>query len=215
QEVARQLQGHPRGSSQQTIQAAQEAMNSWPNRPSRCQAIPPGQVHIHWIPGHTGIAGNEQADEQAKRGARSTPQTNAPPARHAWARRKMNEEFWQRFQSLWAVNAPQRYQDLSRGLDRQPHDLALPRATLGRLLAARTGHGDFAQYHERFGHEDAKMECSCGGPKSPHHFYYCRKGRKASPHPWKQRQVDEILRSKSGIKDFHEWIQNSHFYHKI
>ncbi|ODM18340.1 hypothetical protein SI65_06211 [Aspergillus cristatus] len=215
QEVAQQLQGSPRGSSQRTILAFQELAKAWPNRSLRCQAIQPGQVHVHWIPGHAGIAGNEQADEQAKKGARSTPQTNTPPTRYAWAHRTLREEFWRRFQAFWAENAPQQYQDLSIGLDKRPHELSLPRATLGRLLAARSGHGDFAQYHERFGHEDAKLECSCGRPKTPHHFYYCQKGHKASPQPWGSRQVDEILRSKSGTRDLHEWLQRSHFYRTI
>ena len=215
QEVARQLQGFPRGSSQNTILAFQEAANAWPNRSPRCTAIPPGKVHVCWIPGHTGIGGNEIADEQAKRGARSTPQITPPLARYAWACRTMKEEFWRRFQSYWNKNAPQQYQDLSISLVKQPHELSLPRGILGRLLAARTGHGDFAEYHERFGHEDAKLECSCGNLKTPHHFYYCRKGRKASPHPWGNQQVDEILRTKSGTRNFHKWLQRSHFYHTV
>lgn len=94
QEVARQLVGLPSGSSQSIILAFQEITNTWPNRPFRCEAIPPGRVHVHWIPGHAGIAGNEQADEQAKKGARSTPQTNPPSARYAWARRTLKEESW-------------------------------------------------------------------------------------------------------------------------
>lgn len=131
QEVARQLVGHPRGSSQNTILAFQETANAWPNRPLRCEAIPPGQVHVHWTPGHAGIAGNEQADEQAKAGARSTSQTNPPPARYAWALRTLKEIFWRQFESYWIENAPQQYQDLSIGLEKQPHELSLPRATLG------------------------------------------------------------------------------------
>ncbi|ODM17527.1 hypothetical protein SI65_07202 [Aspergillus cristatus] len=138
-----------------------------------------------------------QETAEAKKGARSTPQTNTPPTRYAWARRTLKEEFWRQFQSFWADNAPQQYRDLSIGLDKRPHELSLPRATLGRLLAARSGHGDFTQYHERFGHEDAKLECSYGRPKTPHHFYYCQKGHKASPQPWGSRQVDEILRSNN------------------
>lgn len=106
QEVAWQLEGSPRGSSQQTILAFQECAKAWPNRPLRCQAIPPGQVHICWIPGHAGITGNEQADEQAKKGARSTPQTNSSPTRYAWALRTLKEEFWWRFQLYWTDNVP-------------------------------------------------------------------------------------------------------------
>ena len=216
QEAARQLQGYPRGSSQSVIQAFQKAADTWPSRPTRCRAIPPGQVLVHWIPGHAGTAGNEQADAQAKKGAGfSISLTNPHPARLAWAQRTLKESFWQRFETYWTENAPQQYKDLSIRLDRRPHELSLPRATLGRLLAARSGHGDFAQYHERFGHEDTMIECSCGLPKTPLHFYYCQKGHKASPHPWGNQQVDEILRSKAGTRDFHEWLQRSHFYRII
>jgi len=70
--------GSPRSSSQSTILAFQEITIAWLNRPLRCETIHPGQVHVRWIPGHAGITGNEQADEQAKKGARSTPQTNSP-----------------------------------------------------------------------------------------------------------------------------------------
>src|SRR5699024_6259210 len=152
---------------QNTILAFQKTANAWPNRPLRCEAIPPGQVHVHWIPGHVGIAGNEQADEQAKAGARSTSQTNPPPARYAWTLRTLKEVSGRRFDSSWIENAPQQYQVISIGLDKRPHDLSLPRATLGRLLAARSGHGAFSQHHERFGHEAAKLECSCGRSTTP------------------------------------------------
>ena len=36
-----------------------------------------------------------------------------------------------------------------------------------RLLAAWSGHGDFAAYHRRFGHLDAQMRCRCGQPTAP------------------------------------------------
>jgi hypothetical protein len=54
-----------------------------------------------------------------------------------------------------------------------PRELRLPRPALRHLLAARSGHGDFAKYHERFRHEDSLNTCSCRGRKVPKHFIHC------------------------------------------
>jgi hypothetical protein len=54
-------------------------------------------------------------------------------------------------------------------------ELALPRRLLGYLLAARSHHGDFADYHERFHPGQATLECPCGRQKSPTQLFYCRK----------------------------------------
>ncbi|KAI8401625.1 hypothetical protein FOFC_18494 [Fusarium oxysporum] len=56
-----------------------------------------------------------------------------------------------------------------------PPELSLPRAALHHLLAARSLHGDFAAYHERFDHSDARLVCSCNRRKAPDHIFYCRK----------------------------------------
>ncbi|KAI9042361.1 ribonuclease H family protein [Aspergillus affinis] len=64
-----------------------------------------------------------------------------------------------------------------------PAELKLPRPLLARILAARTGHGDFAAYHERFNHEDAQLLCRCGARKTSVHFlfYYIAKRRLPRP----------------------------------
>jgi hypothetical protein len=72
-------------------------------------------------------------------------------------------------QDYWAVHAPARYNDLrirASALGRPPKELYLPRPILGRLLATRSGHGVFHDYHIRFEHENAVLECSCGAYKS-------------------------------------------------
>ncbi|KAK4065927.1 hypothetical protein Purlil1_14011 [Purpureocillium lilacinum] len=53
------------------------------------------------------------------------------------------------------------------------HQPALDRATLHSVLAARSRHGDFADYHERFNYDDARLDCSCGRRKAPEHPFYC------------------------------------------
>ena len=50
----------------------------------------------------------------------------------------------------------------------------LQRTLYGHLFAERSGHGDFAKYHRRFGHANADMLCACGREKAPRHFGICR-----------------------------------------
>ncbi|ODM14248.1 hypothetical protein SI65_10327 [Aspergillus cristatus] len=116
---------------------------------------------------------------------------------------------------FWSDKAPKRYKDLGIGLEKRPLELLLPRAALGRLLAARSVHGDFAEYHECFKHEDAPLTCSCSRRKEPSHFYYCREGRKAAAHPWGQQPVADILTTKGGFTAYADWLEKSQFYTAI
>jgi hypothetical protein len=65
-------------------------------------------------------------------------------------------------------------------------ELDLPRATLHRLLAIRSSHGDFHWYHTKFQHADANLFCSCGLRKAPEHLVCCRKTQTAFKY-WPQR----------------------------
>ena len=138
--------------------------------------ISPWPVEVRWIPGHKGIAGNERADCLAKATLRDlagkdteTPRSHASLARLARQRRQDLVEEW------WSQNAPDAYRALGLMMRRRkPPELRLPRKLLHKLLAARTGHGDFAAYHRRFNHPDANLLCHCGQEKSPIHFLRCR-----------------------------------------
>lgn len=57
---------------------------------------------------------------------------------------------------------------------KQPPELTLPRWAYHRLVAARTGHGDFSDYHERFKHLNNNDKCVCGRERRPWHFAECR-----------------------------------------
>ncbi|KAK4070044.1 hypothetical protein Purlil1_13553 [Purpureocillium lilacinum] len=65
------------------------------------------------------------------------------------------------------------YKILHEATTSWPPELMLPRATLHSVLAARSRHEDFADYHERFNYDDARLDHSCGRRKAPEHPFYC------------------------------------------
>ena len=133
------------------------------------------KTEVRWIPGHTEIPGNEQADILAKTGCAQPEPADAVPTL-AFLRKTARQRSKIAVQAWWDVSAPDKYQVLALKFPSNcPPELALPRTMLHHLLAARTHHGDFADYHERFQRNDACVTCSCGRRKAPTHLFYCRK----------------------------------------
>ncbi|XP_044724356.1 RNase H domain-containing protein [Hirsutella rhossiliensis] len=144
--VATCLQGMPSDSSQKEFLEFQAL------------AAEHGATEIRWIPGHTNIPGNEQADALAKAGTSQPEPADALPTL-AYLRKVARQRPKDAFKAWWEVSAPQQYRvldlDATTGC---PPELTIPRPLLHHLLAARTHHGDFADYHER-----------------TKHLFYCRK----------------------------------------
>ncbi|PWI64325.1 hypothetical protein PCL_11268 [Purpureocillium lilacinum] len=161
--VASCLRGMPADSSQEVFLEFQAL------------AMTRGAVEIRWIPGHTNIAGNEQADALAK-AATSLPEPADALPTLAHLRRTARQQSRDAFEAWWDASAPDQYKPLHlKPTTSCPPELELPRPLLHHLLAARSRHGDFADYHERFNHDDARLSCSCGRRKEPSHLFYCRK----------------------------------------
>lgn len=79
------------------------------------------------------------------------------------------------------------------------------REILGWLIAARSGHGHFAAYHERFGHEETDSNCVCGQKRAQLHPFSRAHARKHRLHLWcnkRQRQLasNEVLGTDSFCK---------------
>nr|ABC24970.1 reverse transcriptase [Monascus pilosus] len=185
-------------------------------------ASPRRPVRVSWVPGHTGIAGNELADRLAKQGA-AMEGSHIPPS-PAYLRREAKQQLHTATQAAYTRSAPQAYQDLgirphTKSSRAQEHKL--PRWVLGRLIAARTGHGDFAAYHERFHHTDYLATCSCKKLKTPVHFFFCPHTRKR----WKERRkhtlagpaktIDWLLGTAAGAEEFSRIVQNTSFFTDI
>ncbi|PWI64394.1 hypothetical protein PCL_10507 [Purpureocillium lilacinum] len=139
--VASCLRGNPADSSQDKFTKFQELVTSH------------GNVQVRWIPGHTNIPGNEEADGLAKAGCLQPEPPEAMPSL-AHLRRLARQQPRDAFKAWWSTEAPESYKTLNlEATTCCPPELALPRATLHSLLAARSRHGDFADYHERFNHD--------------------------------------------------------------
>ncbi|KAE8211818.1 hypothetical protein CF319_g9314 [Tilletia indica] len=136
------------------------------------------RLRISWVPGHVGVTGNERADDLAKVGATRGGAMVHPTTSISYAKRVVNERATKAWQSAWetALTGRSSWYQSTRVVcpsHRSPLTLTLARRDLGTLLQIRTGHGDFADYHERFGHETATLTCVCGDPRAPLHPLEC------------------------------------------
>ncbi|KAK1837510.1 hypothetical protein CCHR01_19868 [Colletotrichum chrysophilum] len=132
-------------------------------------------IQTHWSPGHQGIKGNEEADILAKEGT-TLPVPRGQLATLSGIKRLARERIYRQHRRWWKQEATPFYTQLGlKAFLACPPELTLPRAILHHLLAARSGHGDFEQYHQRFNHTEALPTCSCGEAKAVDHLVYCRK----------------------------------------
>ncbi len=88
-------------------------------------------------------------------------------------------------------------------------------------MAARTGHGDFAAYRQRFAFADgdnSRNRCSCGALKKPEHFFYCRIARRrygGPTGPPRRLCPEYLLGDPEGASHFDAWIRKTKFYQEI
>ena len=213
--VATAIHQKTHGTSATTIRECKDLVQRWKTRPQRNKHLEPGTAAVLWIPGHRKITGNEAADREAVRGA------NLPLSHHSkelslagakkWARLTSKQDFLTYCSTLPNHHRQQLDQSQTQP---SPAELQFTRGSLARLLAARSGHGDFAQYHDRFNHRNAERKCHCRAYTSPTHFYYCRLSSHQELLKGKNGQrltVDAVLGTAEGAQAFQQWVEISKY----
>ena len=215
-EVAIRLGASFPGTSQETFAAFNKAAEAWKHRPrAACSRL--GEIRVRWVPGHTKVNGNETTDCLAKEGARMTylgETSYTLAALRRWAKSQAPEAM----EKLWKTVAPSSYKELYITTSPlKPKELLLPRYILGKILAARTGHGDFADYHERFNHENALLHCRCGARRAPLHFFFCRIAKRRIPRPLGPPSVmiPKLLGTANGAETLAKWLLQIRYFDDI
>ncbi|VDB89553.1 Bgt-50286 [Blumeria graminis f. sp. tritici] len=161
-EVASLLFESPISSSQVVFQQIQAISRDWPLR-SRLPHIPPGKVQAYWIPSHSGILGNNLADASTRERLSKPPPTPRGYVSFDTAKNRIKAEVSTSMKDYWDRHALFSYRELAiDSYSRHPKELSLAKPFLSRLYAARSEHGDFAEYHCGFNHESANLHCGCG-----------------------------------------------------
>lgn len=170
----------------------------------RLPHVAPGMVAFEWISGHSNNLGNDEADRLAKLGSK-LPVPSIHGYTYAASKEIARTLITKDSEDWWEKHAPLRYKRLGIALRPNPRELTLARNTLSKLIAARSGHGDFKQYHVRF-HHYSFDSCECGSPTSPEHFFFCRitrhKARKATDKRRTKDAIDWLLGTESGALAF-------------
>ena len=129
------------------------------------------KLHIHWVPGHLNVTGNEKADALAKEGA-TLNTINSTTYSLTWLKRHAKAEVFLDWMDEWDHSTHGRGYEGAPRRQLDPVYKSAARLLTSQILQLRTGHGYFRTYLHRIRPERfASPLCHCGQDRqSPAHL---------------------------------------------
>ena len=133
-------------------------------------------VQLMWVPGHSDIEGNEQADTLAKIGAHTLCEIPEPAVPVSYCRCRLEVKYWIRKMHVKAwkqADTCRLTKEAIKSTDKIPSKslLKLSRWKLNQVIQVLTGHGNLASHRHKIGKVDSSLCPMCHeAEETPQHF---------------------------------------------
>merc|ERR1712215_585788 len=134
------------------------------------------QVTLMWVPGHSDIEGNEEADTLAKTGAHKEWELPEPAIPVSYRRCRLAVRWWMESEhdKIWKqMNTCLHTKNIIRTSDKIPSKslLKLSRNRLRQVLQVLTGHGNLAKHRHKMGKAQSPLCPKCQEAEdTPQHY---------------------------------------------
>ena len=134
------------------------------------------RVGLMWVPGHSDIEGNEQADTLAKNGAHTVCEIPEPAVPVSYCRCRLEVRYWiqKEHAKVWnQADSCLHTKGVVRTADKIPTKslLKLSRIALCQVIQILTGHGNLARHRHKMGKVQSPLCPKCQeAEETPQHF---------------------------------------------
>ena len=175
-------------------------------------------IHIHWVPGHQGIYGNEKADEAAKYGADWCDPIPQASLSYSFLKRQLRMRTLMEWEREWSILSTGRhYAQFQTRPKWKPSSLRLSKLLWSTIQQLKLGHGYFKSYLVRLPDYDSDgcNRCNQSQKQTPYHLIMqCsayQEERKTTIHTLQKRDQSlfYLFTSKPGQQMLLEFLRNT------